>query len=218
MEFAFLLLGLLPLAFLSEPDMADDAEESDNTSGAGSTAPLPAIELTQPVTDQGAGELAPPDDLLLDPEDAPPDEVPPDPDDVLAPVIEDDEPGATVPDPGTILTPVDDIDTPSGEVPPDPEDVLLPIDEIDTAGGDTWLNLAEDTGLGYTEISGFEPGQDVLQISVPEASADSANDVRIELAENDEDSLIFLDDELVAVLVDARQVTAADIIITLGPT
>ena len=218
MEFAFLLLGLLPLAFMSESAPADDAEEEAQDT------PPPADNMPLPGNDAEPDDTSASDDLLLMLDQDPGQDEPPADDeaategDVLAPLIEDDQDSGNAedPDPETILAPVDEPDVPGGGVPPDPEDVLLPVDDIDTESGDAWLNLAEDTGIGYSEITGFQPGQDVLQISLPSGET-VLPAVRIELAENEEDSLVFVGDDLVAVLKGAGLVSSADVMLTQGP-
>lgn len=203
MGIALLLLALLPLAFL--PDFLDSDSDDDGASDP-------------PVNDDVVGEVS----SLLDglDEDVPPeDEAEPvdEPEsDVLEPVIEDDLPGdGEDPDPEDVLAPVieDDVATPPDA---DEGDVLLPVDQIESDANTIWINFNDDAGLGYSEIADFQAGQDVLHVLIEPDAVIGQLDVELVKSESGLDSLVYVEQQLVAVLVNSPDVTLADVIVETG--
>jgi len=206
MGIALLLLGLLPLAFL--PDFLDTDSDDDRASEP------------PPINDDAAGETG----SLLDgfDEDLPPeDEAGPVDElegDILEPVIEDDLPGdGEDPDPEDVLAPVieDDVATPPDV---DEGDVLLPVDQIESDADAIWINFNDDAGLGYSEIADFQAGQDVLHVLIEPDAVIGQLDVDVDVVKSESglDSLVYVEQQLVAVLVNSPDVTLADVIVETG--
>ena len=213
MGFALIFLGLIPLMFLP------DSVGADHDDGDTGDSPLP--DLPPPVS------MPEPSDLpnaveTIQPTDPPEEDgqgdgqgevVEPGIADILDPVIGIDvpDPDSQDPLPETILAPADEIDTASGDDEPDPGNILLPVDEFVSEGQEVWLNLAEDEGIGHAEITGFEPGQDVLQISLPQDQLDDDPQVGVNPSEDGADGLVFIDNDLVAILKGAPVASQDDI-------
>lgn len=200
MGIVFLLLGLLPLMFL--PDFLDQDHDS-----ADAEPPLPPGHL--PLDGEFSTNYI---NLLDDPDPDPDTEV--DDETALLPVNQDDPPddGTQNPDPQDILPPVDEDDV---ATPPDgdAEDPLQPVDEIDSLSADTWVNFDNDARLGYSKIEGFQAGQDVLHVMIDPASASENPDVEVRTTADGRDSLIFVEQHLVAIFINSTGVTVADIIV-----
>ncbi len=238
MEFALILLGLLPLAFLPALQGPADDDEADppgeGFSGAG-TGALPDAAGAEGSAAGGDDGLS--DDLLSDEGDFDAGDfdegVPPggDPGDtgagkatqgtmpgegdagsVLAPHIEDDVPGPPGEDPqGVLLPEADAPDQGGGGVPFTPEEVLLPVDEFDSEGHGVWLDLTSDAGIGHAEIAGFRPGEDMLRITLPPRDDGTAPELTVGRSEDGQDGMVFIDGDLVAILIGAADLSASDV-------
>ncbi len=95
---------------------------------------------------------------------------------------------------------------------------LLPVDDIDSTSDTIWLNLNEDQGIGYAEISDFVPGSDVLQISVDAQDGHDAPVISVGQSDDGQDGLVYVDHDLVAVLHGAPGVSLDDVSIVPGVT
>ncbi|MEE9427571.1 MAG: hypothetical protein V3V25_05410 [Paracoccaceae bacterium] len=199
MGIALLLLGLLPLMFL--PDMLD----SDADSGDG---PEDSSGSESPGNGDGSGDDS---SLLDDPVD---DGSEPD---VLAPNDEDDLPddGNQNPDPDDVLAPVDEDDvlSPSGG---NGGDVLLPVDQIESDADTIWINFNDDAGLGYSEIEDFQAGQDLLHVLIDPDAIIGELDVEVIQSESGLDSMVYVEQQLVAILKGAPNATLIDVVVEIG--
>ena len=202
MGIAFLLLGLLPLMFL--PDLLDNGGDGEQADYDLPPSPLPI-----------GGD--PQDDAisLLDDPDRNTDAG--DTDAALAPVNQDDPPddGSQNPDPQDILLPVDEDDVatlPDG----DAGNLLLPVDQISSEANTIWINFDDDAGLGYSEIEDFQAGLDVLHVLIDPDSVIGELDVEVRTAEDGLDALVFVEQQLVAILKGAPEATVADVIVEFG--
>ncbi len=93
---------------------------------------------------------------------------------------------------------------------------LLPVDDIDSNADTIWLNLNEDHGIGYAEISDFVPGSDMLEISVDSHDGHDAPEISVGPSDDGQDGMVYVDDDLVAVLHGAPGVSLDDISIVPG--
>ena len=241
MEFALLLLGLIPLAFLPEFGARAGAEETDDLPGPAPTDPADPVDDDEAIDllDDGTADDADNDDADAgdgfddgfddNSDDAAGDafgDGPSDSDgsdgaedgagisDPLQPVIADDQPGPPGPPPDQVLRPVDDDDVP-GDPADDPEDVLLPVDDIATDSSEIWLDLTGDSGIGHVVVDGFDPGQDILHVTLgglPEGA-----DLQLQVGPSDDgaDGLVHVGERLIAVLKGAPGATTADIRISV---
>lgn len=97
------------------------------------------------------------------------------------------------------------------------DDTLI-MDRKDVAEGgegtDTfWVYFDVDDGEGFAEIADFRPGQEVLRITLnPEFDLGGAK-IRVGPAENGEDGVVTLDDQIVARLRGAANITPADVVV-----
>lgn len=195
MGFALLLLGLVPLMFL--PEMAVSSSSEDD-------------ELPQDSGGSGAGDL-------LDDEPGGNNETDLENDtDILNHIDEDDgaDTGDEMVDPETVLSPEneDDAATPSDG---SEGDVLKPIDEIESTLETIWIDGSSDTGLAYAEIEDFETGQDILHISMAPESITGELDVDVTQSDNGMDALVFVENELIAILKGAPDATVDDIVVAI---
>jgi len=130
----------------------------------------------------------------------------------LDPVIEDDQPdtGGQEPDPDDILAPVveDDAATPSDG---QEGDILDPVIEDDSEPDITWVASDEHADEVHAEIEGFQIGEDILQISLSPDVAKDQTEVTVVQSDDGEDSLVFVDENLVAVLKGVVNATVADV-------
>ncbi|MGR3292093.1 MAG: hypothetical protein ACU0C9_12990 [Paracoccaceae bacterium] len=205
MGIAFLILGLLPLIFL--PDlMHGDSDDND--------ASTDQVNQFSPDHGDNLNEIA---SLLDDPAEDGAGESDAAEIDVLAPVDEDDLPddGTQNPDPSSVLAPIDEDDE---SIPPDSEEgeVLLPVDQIESEADSIWVNFNDDAGLGYSEIKDFQAGQDVLHVLVEPGSIIGDLDVDLQVSDDGLDALVYIEQQLVAILKGAPTATAADIIVEIG--
>ena len=196
MGFALLFMALVPLAFLPDYLSSADDENPDNETG---------FENDQPdngdngqLLDDSAAE--PPADTVL-------------PADVLTPVAGDeaDVPAPPDPnwtDPANALEPTIEDDVASDTQVANPDSVLLPVDQIDSDPDVILLDPNDNGGVGYTELSGFEPGADTLQIAVTPDNAGNLPKVSVSVSDDGDDGLVYLDQDLIAIL---RGVPWADV-------
>lgn len=195
MEIAWLLLILVPLAFL--PDMADSDPEEDHD---------------EPVTPDVLGGIG---GSLIDPSGGF-GGVGTGVTDILSPVLDDDVPddGTQTPDPGSVLSPVieDDSPTPSdgGE-----GEILLPIVENDSDLAVSRQASEQDIGQGFASIDDFQVGQDVLHVALDAVEDGVPGNADVRPSDNGRDGLVFVDGHLVAVLRDAPDVMARDIFVEI---
>lgn len=257
MGIAFLLLGLLPLAFM--PDIfggvsdEDDAVVNDrdapddngdllgidgatqNGGGPGSSAGIDLIaDMPGFLGDAGFGAGAGAGDLAFAP-DAPadpagagpaedmdnstpdgPDQGSPDDADILQPVNQVDlpDPGTSDADPGSVLQPVNPIDVASGQDVP-AETVLAPVDQIDT--GTAWVDVGGAVGDDLAEIDDFQIGRDVLHISVNPDLVKGPVDVNVSTSADGQDSDVFIEKQLIAVLRGVPDATQSDVRVDIEP-
>lgn len=232
-----------PVSLLDDPDEAALEEEPEPGHAAAADSLDPVIEDDILIDTEPGDDGLPPvieedqqeDELVvLDPlieDDMPPAEPPEITGEVLAPVIEDDsDEGYPDPDEAEILTPVieDDVavDDPDEEplapvIEDDPamaedgerSDPLAEDNNADTAG--TWLNANDLASGGYAEISGFDVGTDVLQVSLDPGHGLPDLTVASRPSEDGADSEILIGDRLVAMLKDAPDVPVEDIVLTI---
>ncbi len=210
MGIALLLLGLLPLIFM--PEAIDDGAQDDDLSNDSGGLP-PPVEI-----DGDGGDIA---SLLDDPDDQDGENTDnsteTDGSDILDPNIEIDLPddGTQNPDPDDILEPVIDIDvlTPSDG---NESDILLPVDQINSDSDTIWINFNDDAGLGYSEIEDFQPGQDVLHVLIEPGVVIGALDVDLLQSENGLDTMVYVEQQLVAILKGAADATLGDVIVETG--
>ena len=92
------------------------------------------------------------------------------------------------------------------------------MNDIDSDPDTIWLNLNEDQGIGYAEISDFVPGSDVLQISVDPKDGDDGPEISVGRSDDGQDGLVFVDHDLVAVLHGAPDVSLDDVSVVPGVT
>jgi len=242
MMYALLLLGLIPAVFLPDflAEQSDDAGDSlepveSNDASVNLLDTLnaePPEEALQPVLDDDLSDFEdeiedplPPviEDDVLEPETAVllpviEDDLPSEPpqdgqEEALAPVIEDDtDPGYTDPPADEVLAPVVEDDTANQTAQ---DEALLPIEAIEAGDNETWLNASDLVDGSYAEISGFDVGLDVLNISFDPDHALPSLDVTVRASEDGADSEVLVGDTLIALLVDAPDVPIEDIIVTI---
>lgn len=194
MGIAWVLLILLPFAFL--PDIAGSDQDDDEASDD-AEAPQNSASLLTPASFGPA-----PDDHT--------------PIDILDPIYDDDiaDDGTQNPDPDLIVEPTIEDDSPT---PPDSEegDVLAPIVEDDLKMGSVMPPSEPALALGPEEIENFEVGQDILYISVDETDDEKPLEIKVKPSNHGQDSLVFVDKHLVAVLKDAPNANAQDVVIEI---
>ena len=206
MGIGLLLLALLPLAFF--PDLLfGDSDEADTETNSD-----PALA--------SAGSLLGDSDVahdyqvsvvsLLDAHSS--DTSSDDTEAILEPVIKDDQPdtGGPEPDPDDILAPVveDDAATPSDG---QEGEILEPVIEDDSEPDIVWVESDEHADDVHAEVEGFQIGEDILQISLCPDTAQDQTEVTVVQSEDGEDSLVFVDEHLVAVLKGVASATVADV-------
>lgn len=178
MLYAFLLLGLLPLALFPDGSESSDAEsETDDTVAEDS------------ITD--IGDIL--DEIDSDPEQE--DES----DEILQPSDENDTPDHENEDPEDVLPPVieDDVGSPSdGEE----GDVLEPVDEPDFAGLEADINGEGTANYSVVEIEEFDVEVDVLCVFVDEKSDVNEDSLSIKATNDGKDSEVFVEEKLIAIL------------------
>ena len=239
MLYALLLLGLIPAVLLpdylaegeAEVDAPVDPQEMqeapgdllDDLPGTQEAALLPTVEDDvadgMGETDEGLPPLDEDDQqepvvvvlqpVIEDDQPAPPGGT----EEGLAPVVEDDiDQGYTNPDPNEILPPVieDDVaaDDPDGAP-------LVPVDEIEAGETATWLNASELGAGNYVEMSGFEVGTDVLNITFDPDHGLPGLTVSVQSSEDGNDSEVLVGGSLIAVLMEAADVPVEDIIVAI---
>jgi len=251
MGFAFLLLGLLPLAFM--PDIIGGATDEDDavvndhdapadngdllgndgaTQGGGGSESSAGVDLIADMPgfsgDASLGAGTGPAGLPIAP-DAPadpagagqsddmdnstpdgPDQIGPDDANILQPVNQIDltDPGTSDPDPGSVLQPVNSIDVASGQDVP-AETVLAPVDQIDTETA--WVDIGGTAGDGHAEIDDFQIGRDLLHISVNPDVVKGPVDVNVSTSADGQDSDVFIEKQLIAVLRGVPDATQSDV-------
>lgn len=214
MIYALLLLGLLPVVFLPEPAV-DSEEESDDLE--------PIFDASTDMFDEPEDSVLEPvieDDVSSDTDDPNSDPLDPivedDFDATLDPVIEDDLPSDTI-DPDDVLAPVIEDDVATIDKP-DPDEILAPVIEDDVAGDDTGLApIIEDDAIPTSAmmlatvsepalVEEFDAKQDVLVVQLEPGLSDGPLDVETEPSADGEDTLVYIDDILVATLEGAADV------------
>lgn len=242
MIYALLLLGLLPAALLpdflsgNDDDAEDEYDPQDNESavddsllaGYGDDG---SDEVLGPVIeDDDATDNANPDGEILDPvieDDASETDV------VLTPVIEDDFPTDTPQtDPAEVLVPVIEDDTATGGTDPDPSEVLTPVIEDDYAAGsgdeDVLPPVIEDdpgpvgmssgaievTATSPAEITDFDARVDILQVTINPAYASGQLDVVTAPSEDGQDTLVYVDEMLIATLKTSSNLDTSHVVIS----
>ena len=193
MGIAILLLGLVPLMFLPHMDTTTDEDD------------------LQPPDDSGSEPVG---DLLTNDLDAPDPDA--EPSDILAPINDIDLPddGTQPVDPEAVLGPVDqdDVLTPSdGEE----GDIILPVDQIESENIDVFIDGSADAGIAYAEVEGFETGEDILHISILPEMVDGTLDVDVTQSDDGMDALIYVEQQLIAVLKDAPDASPDDIVVVV---
>ncbi len=214
MIYAILLLGLLPLAFL--PDFLSSGSEGPEAdpepAGAGEGQGDMLEEAGFGGTPAGPGNgLGEGGTSGMGPEDSGQEGAGHGPESgatTLLPVDEQDAPG-TAPPAGGILPPLDEDDLPGDAA--GNEASLGPVIEIDSEAEDIWLNVDEFAGASHAEITRFDPGRDVLHLGFMEAPEGDAPEISVMPSEDGNDSLVYLDGVLIAVLRNAPGATADDI-------
>ena len=205
MGIGLLLLALLPLALF--PELFGDSDEASNEAN-------PDPELAGAGSLLGCSEFAHDYEVsvvsLLDAasSDGPSDDQAP----ILDPVIEDDQPdtGDQEPDPDDILAPVveDDLATPSDG---QEGEILDPVIEDESEPDIVWVESDEHADNVHAEIAGFQIGEDILQISRSPDVAQDQTEVTVVQSDDGEDSLVFVDEHLVAVLKGVASATVEDV-------
>ena len=192
MGFTILLLALFPMAFL--PDFldsdADDENHADDDLGSATDV--------GPISDQ--------EDLWAT--------------DVLSPVNQDDfaDDGSQDPDAENVLSPIDEDDE---ATPSDGEDgdVLLPIDvddpETDLPPEET-RTLELNVDGEPVHIENFQAGADVLQVIIDPPEDNVMPETNVELSSDGQNCLVFVGNDLVAVIRDAPNVMAHDVLIDVA--
>ncbi len=137
----------------------------------------------------------------------------PDPDQILQPVIEDDV--ARVAPDGPALTPVIEDDAPPA-LPERAEQDRSQGPEVELAS-EVWLDDDDLAAGSHAEIEGFEPGSDILRISLDPEHGLTDPQVRVDLSENGTDSEVWIGDRLFAALLDAPGVTPDDVMLQVRP-
>lgn len=190
MGFAVLLLALLPMAFL--PDFLESDKDDKDQS---------ADDLDR-LTDFGDGSGEGDDHW---------------PSDILSPVYQDDvdDHGSVAVDEENVLSPIveDDEATPPDE---NTGEVLLPIDaddsETDTPPEETRTFELNITGEPV-HIEGFQVGADVLHVVIDPPEDNVIPETNVELSNNGQNCLVFVGKHLVAIIKDAPNVLAQDVLI-----
>ncbi len=221
MLYALLLLGLLPeLLAEGEADRDAPVEPEEMEASPGDlldTLHGPQDALLDPIIEDdvadGVGETDEPF-LPLEEDDQMPHEVaviepaieddlslpPGDPLEGLQPVVEDDvQQGYSDPDPEDVLAPVieDDVATNSQDAAP-----LLQVDEIEAGENATWLNAGELGAGNHVEISRFDVGADVLNLTFDADLGVPGFSVSVLPSEDGLDSEVLVGGSLIAVLID----------------
>ena len=92
---------------------------------------------------------------------------------------------------------------------------LDPEDGSEPAESDIWLEAGDLDPDGYAEISGFEPGRDVLNVVFEADHGLPDLDVSVQLSEAGDDTEVFVGGRLIAVLLAAPDVMADEIIVSV---
>lgn len=218
MGIAILLLGLLPLAFLpdfldSDSEGDDDTDNLDSSSGSG--------DLLDEGGGPGEGSQWSPDILNPVVEDDFDDDIDDDPDEdsILSPVDGDDDVTPSDGEEGDVLAPIveDDVASRSGEVE---ENTLTLSDDLDAKSETEYLDHQLDA-RGFDQepenIENFQIGEDVLFISVDPEDDEETLEVVTKPSNDGKDGLVFIGGKLAAVIEDAPNASAQDIIIEVVP-
>ena len=208
MIIGLLLLALLPLALL--PDMfSSDADDAQDQSDA-EPPPAGVSSLLHDADIAHDFDVSVVDLLDADPSDGSGETDP----SVLEPVIEDDQAdaGNQEPNPDDILAPVIEDDTATPPTEPVGE-VLEPVIEDDSESGIAWVQDDAHAEEVHAKVEGFQIGEDVLQISLRPNAAEISSEVAVVPSDDGEDSLVYVGDHLVAVLIGVPDATVADVVV-----
>ena len=206
MGMGLLFLALVPLAFLPSVMSAPDDDPADDPMaghdpGPSGEASADEASASGDLLGIGDGEDEPQGSGANDSEGE---------EAVLQPLDEDDTP----PDPPqpvdeeSIVSPLDEDDSYRGE---GPDSGLLPIDDIDSDLQEYWLSPADDGGIDHVVIDSFDPAQDILQVVLDPSLVEGTLDVDVQLSDDGQDSLVFVENQLIAVLKGAVGVSSANI-------
>jgi len=189
MGIAFLLLGLLPLAFLPDLISENNSDEAD---------------ASEDETNSG-----PPDgvfgDLLADPLSP------------NAPNIEDDarDPDALEPPAEVVVQPfAEGVDYPDFE--PAEGVPLEPVDQMDPTNSTIRLDFEDVVATGYVQISNFDTQSDVLEIIIEQASINAGLDVAVGPSADGQDGVVYVEGQLFAILSGAPDASLANLQAVIG--
>lgn len=195
MLYALLLLGVLPLAFLSDGSDAEPENDSEDE-----VVELPTDETDDWLEDvfadtTGDSDSEDSDDVLqpIDEDDiADDDGGDAEPDNSLDPLIEDDDPTPSDGEEGEILEPIDEDD--------------VPINEETIVGALPFTN-------GTVEVADFDRHEDILCIYLNNATEVEEGEVEVLPSMNGEDSEVYVNGKLAAVLKNVTDATAENILL-----
>jgi len=193
--YALLLLGVLPLAFLSDGSDSEPETDSDDE----------VFELPADGTDDWL------EDVFADTTDDADRE---DTDDVLQPIDEDDiaDGDSDDLDPDTILEPLiedDDLTPSDGEE----GEILEPIDEDDLPNSDETVAGVLPFTNGTAEVVDFDSHEDILCVYLNNATEVEEGEVEVLASANGEDSEVYVNGKLAAVLKNVTDATAENILL-----
>lgn len=193
MLYALLMLGVLPLAFLSDGSDVEPENDSEDE----------VVELPADETDDWLENVFSDTTGDTDSDDS---------NDVLQPIDEIDIADGDNDDldPGTILEPIiedDDLTLSNGEE----GEILEPIEEDDLPNSDETIAGTLPFTDGTAEVADFNSHKDILCVYLNNATEVEEGEVEVLPSANGEDSEVFVNGKLAAVLKNVNDATAENI-------